>query len=161
MTKWYKILITLFLITLFASCKQNKEYNGYAILEFYKVFQNGRVNINAYLLSKYDKKMSLNENIDKMKEMECLVLIMEEKEFRKLNKDIKFFSEDEFLANVKINLLEDYKKIKSEYYLLQRPKKNLSVNLYPIFQDFNSFEMTNLEKLNEEWYFKSFESELQ
>lgn len=138
MVKNVKILITLFVFVIAVSCKQSNEYSGYAILEFYKVYQHGKVNINIYLLPKYNERFSLNENINQMKEMECLILVMDD---------------DEFLAKVKVRFLEDYKKTKSEYYLLQRPKKNFPTDCYMLFEDFESFEIINLEKLNEKWCF--------
>ena len=153
MVKNVKILITLFVFVIAVSCKQSNEYSGYAILEFYKVYQHGKVNINIYLLPKYNERFSLNENINQMKEMECLILVMDEDEFKNFSKGLNFFSDDEFLAKVKVRFLEDYKKTKSEYYLLQRPKKNLPTDCYMLFEDFESFEIINLEKLNEKWCF--------
>lgn len=145
-------LLLLFATFLFINCSENRNYEGIALIDSYTVYQNGKYNLNLYLLEEYNKKKSLKENLQNQDLIRCYIIYIDKKQKdsieylkRKINKRL-------ILSNISIDLLDDKKIIYSvKNDIIELENLKVKCDFYLIFQDFQSFKINSIFNDGTNW----------
>ena len=128
-----KIIIFLLLIITISSCKQFNKDEGYALIEYGQVYQNGTCNVNVFLLAEYNPNKPLKDNLLKNSENEidCLVFHMSIDEFKELD-----INQNYSLGTVSVNI-HDFDNIEKKYTVVYMDGIKIRCNYYLIYSDYN------------------------
>ena len=138
------ILTTVF----FINCQDKGVNKEIALLENYRVYQNGRYNLNLYFLENYNEKKSLKENLQDQDSIKCFIIIIDKKQndsIEYLKKEIK---KEYILCNISIKLLDNEKRNFSvERNIVKIENSKIRCDFYMVFDDFDSFKINESLKV--------------
>jgi len=129
-------------IVFFINCQDKEVNKEIALLENYRVYQNGRYNLNLYLLENYNRKKSLKENLQDQDSIKCFIIIIDKKQndsIEHLKEEIK---KEYILCNISIKLLDNEEcNFRVERSIVEIENSKIKCDFYMVFDDFDSFKI--------------------
>lgn len=143
-----KIILFILIIALFSNCSDKAIYEDIALLENYKVYQNGRYNLNLYLFENYNRSKSLKENLKNQSSIKCFVIIIDKEQYNNIEYFKKKIKKAYVLCNVSVELLNKKEDgVRIEQNTIEIESSKIKCDFYMLFDDFHSFKIN--EFLNE------------
>jgi len=126
----------------FINCHNKENFQEIALLDSYTVHQNGRYNLNIYLLDKYNKRKSLKENLESQDSIRCYILIVDKKKYNHIEKLKEKIHKQYILCDVSVKLVNDkYHEFKVEKNIIKIQNSKFKCDFYMVFDDFDSFKI--------------------
>jgi len=143
LNKLGKLLLLIFTIIFFSNCHNKGNYQEIALLDSYTVYQNGKYNLNIYILDNYDNKKSIEDNIKNQRSIRCLILVIDKQQYDYVEKIKKEISKELVLSNVSIvfDNNSSYLDFPLEQNIIDVDGSILSCDFYMVFDDFQSINI--------------------
>ena len=146
--KLINLLLLLLTTVFFINCRDNRNYEGTALLESYTVYQNGRYNLNLYLLENYNEKKSLKENLQDQDSIKCYIIIIDKKQKDSIEYLKKKIKKEYILCNISVELLDDKEhNFRVEKNIVEIENSKIRCDFYLVFDDFDSFKINEFLKV--------------
>lgn len=140
--KLTNLLLLILTIVFFINCQDKEVNKEIALLENYRVYQNGRYNLNLYLLENYNRKKSLKENLQDQDSIKCFIIIIDKKQndsIEHLKEEIK---KEYILCNISVKLSDNEERnFRVERSIVEIENSKIRCDFYMVFDDFDSFKI--------------------
>lgn len=139
-----RVILFIFIVFSFTNCHQKEVYKNIALLENYKIHQNGRYNLNLYLLENYNRNKSLKENLEVQDSIKCFVIIIDKKQNDSIEYLKKKINKEYILCNIFVELLnKEEHTFRKERNIIEIENTIVKCDFYMIFDNFRSFKIYN------------------